>query len=484
MGELVIGLSEGDKFTLPVNAVARTFALIGQRGSGKSSLAAVMAEEMCKAALPWMALDPTGVWWGLRTRADGRPSGFPVVVFGGEHGDLPLEKGQGRKIAEACIAANVFAVIDLSRESKTTWRYFVRDFAHALKELRPEDPRHIFIEEAPEFVPQRDSYQLGKECKEAVETLVRLGRNWGYGATVITQRPAKVDKDVLSQCESLFVMRTSGKHDRSALRDWLEANESEADLNKALGQLASLPDGGAWFWSPQFLKTFVKVQVRHRETFHPGATRKVGATARSVQLSDVGDFVAKVRKELTKTTVSIHRDLPTKKGKGNLIPPSGETVAGRELSSGSRNVNQGGDLAWKHHVEKDALQGVYMNQVSSLKEELSRERQLRQDAERRLDAVRSYLKPQYDSLQKLFVDLASVGGLDTDVWAPWLDRARKRGCGRMLEELIKKPELTRHQLGILAHVSPKSSTFRAYMAWLKRAGLVEVEGDTVKLRRP
>jgi len=113
MTKLNIGVtSSGRQFTLPFDAALQKFALMGISGSGKSSTATVMAEEMCKANLPWIALDPVSVWWGLRSNRDGSPGGHPVVVFGGDHGDLPLEKGAGAKIAEALVTESVFAVID------------------------------------------------------------------------------------------------------------------------------------------------------------------------------------------------------------------------------------------------------------------------------------------------------------------------------------------------------------------------------------
>ena len=82
-------LMSGKKFTLPLDLVTRTLAIIGIRGSGKTVAATVLAEEMCEAGLPWVALDPVGVWWGLRVNPDGTPGGYPVVVLGGEHADLP-----------------------------------------------------------------------------------------------------------------------------------------------------------------------------------------------------------------------------------------------------------------------------------------------------------------------------------------------------------------------------------------------------------
>jgi hypothetical protein len=36
------------------------------------------------------------VWWGLRLKADGVKPAFPLVIFGGAHGDLPLTSRPAR----------------------------------------------------------------------------------------------------------------------------------------------------------------------------------------------------------------------------------------------------------------------------------------------------------------------------------------------------------------------------------------------------
>lgn len=119
--QLEIGtLLNGEKFILPLDFVTRTLGLIGIRGSGKTVAATVIAEEMCEAGLPWVAIDPVGVWFGLRVNPDGTPGGYPVVILGGEHADIPIEKHMGPQIADAVLQENVSCVIDLSRESKNT----------------------------------------------------------------------------------------------------------------------------------------------------------------------------------------------------------------------------------------------------------------------------------------------------------------------------------------------------------------------------
>ena len=67
-------------FTLPRDAVTQTFAILSKRGSGKTYLASVMAEEMLERGLHIAVVDPTGAWWGLRSSADGKSDGSAALL--------------------------------------------------------------------------------------------------------------------------------------------------------------------------------------------------------------------------------------------------------------------------------------------------------------------------------------------------------------------------------------------------------------------
>jgi len=153
---LNIGTVNGKPFTLPLDYVTRTGAIIAIRGGGKTVAATVIAEEFCEAGLPWIAFDPTpgGVWWGLRANPDGSPGGYPIVIIGGAHADLPFDRGLATQLADAFARENICVVLDVHRESKATWRSFVTDFCNRLLQVPATTPRHVFLEEAPEFVPQ------------------------------------------------------------------------------------------------------------------------------------------------------------------------------------------------------------------------------------------------------------------------------------------------------------------------------------------
>jgi DNA helicase HerA-like ATPase len=63
-------------------------AVLGIRDSGKTYTATELAEHLFEAGIPFIAFDPIGVWRYLRVPGKGR--GYPIVVAGGQAGDLPL----------------------------------------------------------------------------------------------------------------------------------------------------------------------------------------------------------------------------------------------------------------------------------------------------------------------------------------------------------------------------------------------------------
>lgn len=197
---------------LPDETVTQTFAILAKRGVGKTYTASVMVEEMLKNKLHVVVVDPIGVWWGLRTSADGKKAGLPIVVAGGEHGDVPLESTSGELIANLVVDRELSLVIDLSLMRKGEQKRFMIDFAETLYH-KNRAALHLVLDEADEFAPQRplgdDARMLG-----AIEDLVRRGRARGIGVTLITQRPAVLNKNVLTQIEVLVAMRLTSPQDR------------------------------------------------------------------------------------------------------------------------------------------------------------------------------------------------------------------------------------------------------------------------------
>lgn len=276
---MLIGTSGHDRFTLPAEAATQTFAILAKRGVGKTYTAAVMAEGMLEANIPVVIFDPLDVWWGLRSSRTGKRSGFPVVIFGGERGDLPLNEHAAKMIADLIVDDNISCVLSTRHMRKNEQRRFITDFAehlyHRKGESRHRTPLHLFIDEADSFCPQR--VMKGYErMLGAMEDLVRRGRASGLGVTMITQRPASINKEVLTQAEVLVALRIVSPQDRKAIGAWIEEHDAHGQRDEFMRSLASLPVGTAWFWSPGWLGIFKKVKVRERNTFDSSATPKMG----------------------------------------------------------------------------------------------------------------------------------------------------------------------------------------------------------------
>lgn len=259
---------------LPLDAVTQTFGILAIKGSGKSYTASVMAEEMLKCGQQIIVLDPTGAWWGLQSSADGKKEGFPIVVFGGDKGNVPLDENSGEVIAHALVEQRISAILDFSHMRKGQTNRFAAVFLETLYRINRE-AIHVFVDEADVFAPQKPFAEQARTLG-AMEDIVRRGRKRGIGCTMITQRPAVINKDVLTQCEILIALRVNHPKDINAIQEWIKVNATVEDAKEMINSLPSMPTGQAWIWSPSWLSIFKPILIRRRETFDSGATPKPG----------------------------------------------------------------------------------------------------------------------------------------------------------------------------------------------------------------
>ena len=266
--------------SLPLDVTTTTIAVLGIRNSGKTNTCVVLTEELLDAGQQVVIIDPTNVWWGLKSSKDGKSAGYPVVVFGGRHGDVPLAAQDGATVADFIVEERLPAILSLRHfESQADQRRFVTEFARRIYHRKGEEgrdtPMLLVVDEAHLFIPQRvgsaEAPMVG-----AMQKLVRQGRSSGIGVAIIDQRAASVNKDVLTQIELLICHRTTSPHDSRALEDWIEQNDTADKRALFLKKLPELERGTAWCWSPGWLKIFELVAVRERHTFDSSATPKIG----------------------------------------------------------------------------------------------------------------------------------------------------------------------------------------------------------------
>ncbi len=303
------------KLTLPLDAVTQTFAILGVRGSGKTNTGVVLVEELLTQNQQVVVIDPVDVWWGIKSSKDGKSAGFRVPIIGGEHADVPLDAASGSLIADFVADNRASVILALRHLSMNDQRRFATEFAKRLYDRKGpaefRSPMMLVVDEADEFVPQR--IPSGHEPMfGAFDRIVRRGRSSGLGVTLISQRPQVINKDVLSQMETLVAMRVLHKLDRAALDAWIEAHDTEGRREEFMASLASLDRGDAWVWSPSWLGVFQRVHIRERNTFDSSATPKAGvqvAPPKQIAHVDLEKLRASMAETLEKAKADDPREL-------------------------------------------------------------------------------------------------------------------------------------------------------------------------------
>lgn len=275
---------------IPAAALADCGAILGRRGAGKSGTGRVILEHELDAGHRCCVIDPKGDWWGIRADADGSPSRFEVPVFGGAHADVPISDDMGAALGQIVATSSTSCVIDLSAFSRAGMLRFMLGFAEALF-MHNRQPLTLLVDEADQLAPQRVPAEVAKVL-HFMEALIRQGRQRGIFMWMLTQRPAVINKNLLSQAETLIAMKMTGPQDRKAIRDWMDAHDPEraAEVEK---DLAKLQVGQAWAWVPgaDFLE---KVQFPLYSSYDSGRTPKHGEIVGDVALKpiDVGEIAA------------------------------------------------------------------------------------------------------------------------------------------------------------------------------------------------
>lgn len=133
---------------------------------------------------------------------------------------------------------------------------------HASNENFLPYPVFTLLEEAHRFAPAGTSVVSTNILKQ----ILAEGRKFGVGIGLITQRPGKLDQDVLSQCMTQIIMRIVNPIDQQTI-----AQSVEGAGRAMLAELPALTKGQAVI-SGVAVNTPVMCRIRSRITKHGGET--------------------------------------------------------------------------------------------------------------------------------------------------------------------------------------------------------------------
>jgi hypothetical protein len=325
----------GSPVELPVVDVltGRSF-ITGKSGSGKSNTASVVIENLLDNGFPVMIVDTDGEYYGLKEE-------YEILHAGADDEcDIVVSPEHAEKLANLALEQNVPIILDVSG-------YLEEDTANELllevvkqlfaKEKRLKKPFLLVVEECHEYIPE------GGGMDETGKMLIKVGkrgRKHGLGIVGISQRPADVKKDFITQCDWLCWHRLTWDNDTKVVGRILGSKYASA--------VEDLGDGEA-FLMTDWDESIRRIQFHRKETFDAGATPGLDDFERpelkSVSSDLVGELqsisdeqerreseIADLRQELEKRDKRIHeleRELEEARDLSNMADQFAQALLGK-----------------------------------------------------------------------------------------------------------------------------------------------------------
>lgn len=472
-------------------------AIVGTSGSGKSYLAMLIAETLMGLGRRVIIIDPLGAWFGLRLLPDGSPSPFKPVIFGGAHGDIAIGETAGKIIGETVATSADSCIIDMSRfPTAASERRFMLAFLTALYSKTVGTPVHLFFDEADMFAPQFINDRDGDAAKllGMVETVVRRGRIKGFIPTLITQRPAVLNKNVMSQADGLIAMKLTSSQDRKAIGAWVEGQADKGQWKAISAELPTLKRGSGVVWMPgrSILET---MSFGKKLTFDSSRTPEHGETFDAVKLVaiDIGalrDRLASVEQETKANDPRVLKAeiarLKSEMQKQSVIPTN--SFAQSDIDAAERRGKE---------IALNSFSKFVQEAVGSLEQVEER----LQSTRRALDSLALFSSSLAGDIAKppklpnpVVAEPPTGNTVDGRGIAPnkvappstGIDSPLKASLQRVVDAIawwhkIGLDQVPRSKACIVAGLSPKASTFGVYVAELIRLGFVEAKSGALAL---
>lgn len=170
---------------------------------------------------------------------------------------------------EEIVARNQLTVLDLSDADERVSETIVASIARKIFDMRRryvkdnegglDIPTFLIIEEAHNFAP-RVTEEREVLSKYVLRKIAREGRKFGVGLCIVSQRPGKLDSDILSQCNTQIIMKIVNPSDQEYIRQSVESVTEDI-----VRDLPSLARGEAIIVGSA-IKLPVTVKIRKRET--------------------------------------------------------------------------------------------------------------------------------------------------------------------------------------------------------------------------
>jgi uncharacterized protein DUF87 len=272
-------------------------AFLASSGMGKSYLTGVVLEEILdKSQQVVFIIDPEGEWYTLQERYNNDKRSFKVIGRKGKtYNKFPVDlrfsadadeeqiqdainafERQVNPLVKAMISGGVSCVFDTSslgdkEKCAATAVICEAVFQGELNLSDDDDNEHqecrkvrLFFDEAHTVAPQTPNKFQGLSL-ESITKIAKRGRKRNIHMAIITQRPASINKDVLSQCNRAWLGGITNENDYKANKSFYLSAGLKLQHVQAL-------EPGHFIYAAGAIR--VKIKSRKRYTRHGGATKK------------------------------------------------------------------------------------------------------------------------------------------------------------------------------------------------------------------
>ncbi len=121
-------------------------------------------------------------------------------------------------------------------------------------------PVIVIVEEAHNYCPQKRTVI----SSDVLMSVASEGRKFGLGLCIVTQRPARIDKNILSQCNTQIILRVTNPNDLKAI-----ITSVEGLTTRAANEIQRLPVGQALVVGAN-IEIPIYANIRVRKSQHGG----------------------------------------------------------------------------------------------------------------------------------------------------------------------------------------------------------------------
>lgn len=262
----------------PYDTEGLTSVILGNKGSGKSNIMAVMAEEAHRNGIPFIYYDPNGDAVSLRELGD------DVLVIGDPGDPEPIRRanyplsvalGEADDFIKMVLKDGYSLVVDMREQGDDNplqvFSALVEEHFRQAGRLR--EPCFMFVDEAQAIAPQSGLSDVEKVSRRALGKVVSDGRKRGMILVAASQHATYLDKRVIRGANLRIFGKCTYLPDYKVIKEYTPAT---------FHQMLKLRSGQVYIVSE---KAYGLTEIKMRSTSDLGKTPAFKARERKVKPS-------------------------------------------------------------------------------------------------------------------------------------------------------------------------------------------------------